>query len=290
MSMTLPLSASSQAKNHVSIVFILFHHSFMLFLLLIVLPPLLFSCVTLQDLAFTLTYHLSNLIIFPSPIILILQDFLSSSACCHLHHLVSFLFSGVSRNFLIFMITLGANRWWFYTFDLEICFAQRNVALFHHSNFVEFHAFWLVHGLRSTRSCIPPVRTHLSRTPYPFPRHEAVQKQCFSLDDLYQSLTWSERHCFCGNVAFSETARRQDSSFIKHIGRHLGLTYVSRGIIGRAPQTTSQVVSPFCARGFTYQSLSPSLPALARSILRCNLPKVVIVSSFVGWLNFIGLA
>ena len=94
MSMTLPLSASSQAKNHVSIVFILFHHSFMLFLLLIVLPPLLFSCVTLQDLAFTLTYHLSNLIIFPSPIILILQDFLSmsSSACCHLHHLVSFLF------------------------------------------------------------------------------------------------------------------------------------------------------------------------------------------------------
>ena len=112
--------------------------------------------------------------------------------------------------------------------------------------------------------------------------HEAVQKQCFSLDDLYQSLTWSERHCFCGNVAFSETARRQDSSFIKHIGRHLGHTYVSRGIIGRAPQTTSQVVSPFCARGFTYQSLSPSLPALARSILRCNLPKVVIVSSFVG--------
>ena len=57
MSMTLPLSASSQAKNHVSIVFILFHHSFMLFLLLIVLPPLLFSCVTLQDLAFTLTYQ-----------------------------------------------------------------------------------------------------------------------------------------------------------------------------------------------------------------------------------------
>lgn len=143
MSMTLPLCASSQAKNHVSIVFILFHHSFMLFLLLIVLPPLLFSCVTLQDLAFTLTYHLSNLIIFPSPIILILQDFLSmsSSACCHLHHLVSFLFSGVSRNFLIFMITLGANRWWFYTFDLEICFAQRNVALFHHFNFVEFYAF-----------------------------------------------------------------------------------------------------------------------------------------------------
>jgi hypothetical protein len=109
---------------------------------------------------------------------------------------------------------------------------------------------------------------------------------CFS---TYQ-YTWGQRHCFCGNVAFSETAKRQDSSFIKHIGRHLGLTYVSRGIIVRAPQTTSQVVSPFCARGFTYQSLSPSLPALARSILRCNLPKVVIVSSFVGWLNFIGLA
>ena len=117
-------------------------------------------------------------------------------------------------------------------------------------------------------------------------RLDAPLDRCFS---TYQ-YTWSERHCFCGNVAFSETARRQDSSFIKHIGRHLGLTYVSRGIIGRAPPTTSQVVSPFCARGFTYQSLSPSLPALARSILRCNLPKVVIVSSFVGWLNFIGLA
>ena len=86
------------------------------------------------------------------------------------------------------MITLGANRWWFYTFDLEICFAQRNVALFLHSNFVEFYAFDLYMGFvphagafrRSARTSLE----HLT----PFPRHEAVQKQCFSLDDLYQSL------------------------------------------------------------------------------------------------------
>jgi hypothetical protein len=67
------------------------------------------------------------------------------------------------------MITLGANRWWFYTFDLEICFAQRNVALFLHSNFVEFYAFDLYMGFvlhapafrRSVRTSLDPL------TPFP---------------------------------------------------------------------------------------------------------------------------
>ena len=115
--------------------------------------------VTLQDLAFTLpclnycliTYHLSNLIIFPSPI-LILQDFLSmsSSGCCNLHHLVSFLFC------FFFPVYQGTtwSLWlpWceplvvlhFWLGNLLRAAAQRNVARFHHST----------------------ARPHLSRTPY----------------------------------------------------------------------------------------------------------------------------